>query len=119
MRCITKSGEISVFLDYIDPAKGKIPGVAKAELDYISNSDPALYENNLWTYKYKNRLWWDTSTVHYLNSEQGSIDYRTNFWGSTFPGSTINVYEWIESNVPPTQYVGICGSKQVYCRECL
>ncbi len=100
-----RSGEVSVFLDYIDPAKGKIAGVAQAELSYVSHADPAMY-NNLWNYKYKNRLWWDTSTVHYLNAEQGNIDFRTNYWGVSFPGSSIDVYEWIESTTPPSQYTG-------------
>ena len=100
-----REGEIQVFLDYIDPAKGKVAGVAEAELTYVSKADPALYNNN-WTYKYKNRLWWDTSTVHYLNAEQGNIDFRTNYWGIPFPGSSIDVYEWIESPVVPSQYTG-------------
>jgi hypothetical protein len=100
-----KQGQVSVFLDYIDPAKGKIAGVAQAELSYVSHSDPAMY-NNLWNYKYKNRLWWDTSTVHYLNAEQGNIDFRTNYWGQAFPGSSIDIYEWIESSTPPSQYTG-------------
>ena len=38
-----KSNEISVFLDYIDPAKGKIAGVAQSELDYVSNSPRSCY----------------------------------------------------------------------------
>ena len=101
-----KSNQIDVFLDYIDPAKGKVAGVAQSELDYISSQDPALYEKNLWSYKYKNRLWWDTSTVHYLNVEQGDINYRKNYWGTTFPGSSIDIYEWVESNVPPAEYSG-------------
>lgn len=101
-----KTNEIGVFLDYIDPAKGKIAGVANAELSYVSNNDPAMYVNNLWSYKYQHRLWWDTSTVHYLNSEQSDLEYRKNYWGSTFPGSSIDIYEWIESNVPPTEYTG-------------
>ena len=101
-----RTSEIDVFLDYIDPAKGKIAGVAQSELSYVSGQDPAMYANNMWTYKYKNRLWWDTSTVHYLNAEQGDIEFRKNFWGQTFPGSTINVYEWVESNVPPSEYNG-------------
>jgi len=100
-----KQGQVSVFLDYIDPAKGKIAGVAQAELSYVSHSDPAMY-NNLWNYKYKNRLWWDTSTVHYLNAEQGNIDFRTNYWAQAFPGSSIDIYEWIESSTPPSQYTG-------------
>ena len=101
-----KSGEISVFLDYIDPAKGKIAGVAKAELDYISHNDPCLYDNNIWNYKQEYRLWWDTSTVHYLNAEQGNIDFRTNYWAQSFPGSSIDIYEWMMSDVPPDQYNG-------------
>ena len=101
-----KTNEIGVFLDYIDPAKGKIAGVANAELSYVSDSDPAMYANNMWSYKYKHRLWWDTSTVHYLNAEQSDLDYRKNYWGTVFPGSTIDVYEWIESNVPPSEYTG-------------
>ena len=100
-----KAGEVSVFLDYIDPAKGKIAGVAAAELSYVSHADPAMY-NNLWNYKYKNRLWWDTSTVHYLNAEQGNLDFRQNYWAQAFPGSSIDVYEWIESSTPPSQYTG-------------
>ena len=101
-----KSNNIDVFLDYIDPAKGKVAGVAQSELDYVSSQDPALYEKNLWSYKYKNRLWWDTSTVHFLNVEQGDLDYRKNYWGTMFPGSTIDICEWVESNVPPSEYTG-------------
>ena len=101
-----RDGQIKVFLDYIDPAKGKIAGSAKQELSYISKQDPALYDNNLWTYNYQYRLWWDTSTVHYLLSEQGGADFRTTYWGETFPGSSIDVYEWIESTVPPIDYTG-------------
>ena len=100
-----KQGEVNVFLDYIDPAKGKIAGVAASELSYISHTDPALYDN-LWNYKQEHRLWWDTSTVHYLNPEQGNIDFRTNYWGQAFPGSSIDIYEWVMSEVPPEQYTG-------------
>ncbi|MBL96204.1 MAG: hypothetical protein CMF52_00145, partial [Legionellales bacterium] len=101
-----RDGEIKVFLDYIDPAKGKISGVAQAELDYISHSDPALYDNNGWGDKYEYRLWWDTSRVHYLLAEQGELDFRSNFWGESFPGSEIKVYEWISSPVTPDLYDG-------------
>lgn len=101
-----KSGQVSVFLDYIDPVKGKVAGIAQSELSYISHNDPAIYNENAWNYKQEYRLWWDTSTVHYLNAEQGDLDFRTNYWGQTFPGSSIDVYEWIMSDVPPSQYTG-------------
>jgi len=106
-----KSGEISVFLDYIDPAKGKIAGIAQSELTYVTHNDPAMYNN--WNQKQEYRLWWDTSTVHYLNAEQGDLDFRTNYWGVTFPGSSIDVYEWIMSDVPPEQYTGAGTVKDI------
>ena len=99
-----KDGQIKVFLDYLDSTKGKIPGVAQSELSFVSHNDPALYAK--WNYKQNNTLWWDTSTVHYLLSEQGELDFRTNYWNVAFPGSSIDVYEWIESPVPPEQYTG-------------
>jgi len=101
-----KDGQIVLFLDSIDSAKGKIAGRAKAELDFISAEDPAVYDNNAWTYKWSHRLWWDTSAVHYLDYEQGSLDFRKNQWNQTFPGSSIDVYEWIESDVQPSEYTG-------------
>lgn len=101
-----KTGEVQVYLDYINPTDGKIAGVAQAELSYISHSDPAIYNGGSWSYKQEYRLWWDTSTVHYLNAQQDDIDFRTSYWGQAFPGSEINVYEWIMSDVPPDQYTG-------------
>ena len=31
------------FIDWIDPIKGKLPGPANAELDFIMDEDPAFY----------------------------------------------------------------------------
>ena len=107
-------------LDYIDPAKGKILGLAEQELTYKIDYDPAIYNNasaddvsvnnNLyWTDQQVGQLWWDLSTVRYIDYEQGSIKYRTTNWGRVFPGSSIDVYEWVESLYPPSQYVANGG----------
>lgn len=103
-------------LDYIDPAKGKILGVAEQDITYKTDYDPALYNNasldtvslntNLhWTDAQVGQVWWDLSAVRFLDYEQGSIKYRTANWGRQFPNSSIDVYEWVESNYPPSQYV--------------
>jgi hypothetical protein len=47
--------------------------------------------------------------VRYVDYEQGSISIELTNWGRTFPGSSIDVYEWIESNYPPSQYVANGG----------
>ena len=106
--------------DYIDPAKGKILGLAEQEITYKTDYDPAVYNNvtnaelgNNSTFYWNNtqigQVWWDLSAVKYLDYEQGSVKYRTVNWGREFPGSSIDVYEWVESLYPPNQYVARGG----------
>lgn len=103
-------------LDYIDPVKGKILGIAEQEITYKTDYDPAIYNNVsnnsmvsesttfYWNDTQVGDVWWDLSTVRYIDYEQGSIKYRTANWGQLFPGSVVNVYEWVESIYPPSQY---------------
>ena len=108
-------------LDFIDPAKGRILGAAEADLDYITDYDPATYNsvgtidgipnlaNNVdhfWGDEHLTKTWWNTGLVRYTEYEQGSIDYRARNWGRTFPGSKIQVCEWVASNTPPSMYTG-------------
>ena len=107
-------------LDYIDPVKGKILGVAEQDITFKVDYDPASYNNATtdlvaldeqyyWGSEQVGQVWWDLSTVRYIDYEQGSILYRTTNWGRSFPGSSIDVYEWIESNYPPNRYVANGG----------
>lgn len=117
-----KGSNIIYNLDYIDPAKGKILGPAEQDITYKTDYDPALYNtgsnadnvsyNNIfyWNERQVGQVWWDLSTLRYIDYEQGSIKYRTNNWGGTFPGSSIDVYEWVESIYPPSQYKQNGGS---------
>ena len=112
----TRSNQIVTFLDYIDPYKGKIAGEAAAELDYITPYDPAVYtignvtnqvnSAGAWNNEFRSRTWWDLNSCAILDYEQGDLDFRTAYWGQFFPGSTIDVYEWVESSVLPSQYTG-------------
>jgi hypothetical protein len=110
----TKS--LIIDLDILDPEHG-IPVAAAAEqIKYIVNYDPAIYNHTPNTYSFSNDnrkawgkehvgdLWWDTNALKYLDWNQGQINNRLNLWGLTFPNSYINVYEWIESDVIPSQY---------------
>jgi hypothetical protein len=112
---------ISTNLDFIDPAKGKVLGVAQEDLDYITAYDPAVYNSlggvdgtlNLagsvdyfWGPEHLTQTWWNTGAVKYINYEQGNLVYRQNNWGSVFPGSQIQVAEWVASSVPPVAYTG-------------
>lgn len=122
-----KSQEQLVQLPVYDPFKGILPGVAKQNLSYISMQDPARYNitgnNRLFTNNVTfaeqqvGKLWWDTSETRYVYYEQPvasdnsetvteNLIYRRDYWGNMFPGSSVSVYEWVKSPVPPDAYTG-------------
>jgi hypothetical protein len=102
-------------LDYIDPAKGKILGLADQDIDYKTAYDPATYNKGTgltvtidgtspWNHIQVGRTWWNLDSCRVLDYEQGELNYRISHWGQFFPGSTIEVLEWVESLVLPSQY---------------
>ena len=116
-----------VLLPVYDPFKGILPALAKQNIKYMVDSDPARYnitadptlfnQNITFGAAQVGQLWWDISSVKYVYCEQpmtldGSetatenLQYRRNQWGQLFPGSTINIYEWTVSTVPPSLYDG-------------
>lgn len=105
-------------LDVIDPAKGKILNSVSSDIDYRSESDPATYnagtgkkqEDYHWGPQQIGRIWWNLSNLRYIDYEQDALIYRLNRWGDRFPGSQIEIYEWVESTVLPSEYVSSGGS---------
>ena len=107
-------------IDFIDPNKGKILNSVERDIDYQRTEDPALYNaGNVklnpsltihadyhWGPEQVGKIWWNLDTVRYVDYEQDALIYRLNHWGNMFPGSSIDVYEWVESSVPPSQYAG-------------
>ena len=116
----TLNDQIQDYIDIIDPIKGKISGIAKAELRYISQYDPAVYSlgipgvnvnpNINWLDSHVGDLWWDLSNVKYIWYEQGELEYRKNNWNNIFPGSSIDVYEWVKSQYLPTEWSNIADT---------
>lgn len=110
----TTTEQIQDYIEIIDPIKGQILGTAKEELKYISPYDPALYSIGItgtnvntdsnWLDEHVGELWWDLSTVKYVWYEQGELEYRKNNWNNTFPGSSIDVYEWVRSQYLPSDW---------------
>ena len=125
--------------DIYDPAKGKILGLADQEIDYMTSYDPARYNQdgppidvntplegavlNLprsdigtapgWGRERVGEYWWNLDAVRYIDYEQGSLTYRARNWGRRFPGSVIEVCEWVESDVRPENYTGPGTAKYV------
>ena len=109
------------FLEPLDMVKGKIPGLADAEISYKTDVDPATYTSGTgvtvnpttaWTEDHVGELWWDLSTVRFLWYEQGDTEYRKTYWNTTFPGSSIDVYEWVETNVLPSEWNELSGTQE-------
>ena len=114
------TSEKTEFFDFIDPIQGKILGAAQQNLDYIGAVDPAEYNvgylnnnGNKWGYEHVGEMWWDISTVRFLDPNQDNIVYAARRWAQVFPGSVINVYQWVESTQPPATYAGIGTPKSI------
>jgi len=112
------------FFDYIDPLQGKILGVAQQNINYIGAVDMAFYNagtvNNIgknWGQEHLGQIWWDTNTVRFINPNQDDITYASRRWSQVFPGSTVDVYQWVASSVPPANYTEEGSPKSIssYC----
>jgi len=112
--CIAYNSEDNSFISNVkihDPIKGFFAGAPMEDIDYITEYDPVKYnsETNQYSSWGKDKVgtvWWDTSTMRYLEYENGSSEDRINFWGTLFPQSSIDVYEWRQSPVVPSNYEG-------------
>ena len=107
-------------LQFIDPVKGRILGQAEQEITYKTEFDPAIYNrgtnpaadintNIHWTSTQVGKVWWNLSSIRFIDYEQDTIAYRSANWGKLFPGSTVEVLEWVESAVLPSKYVANGG----------
>jgi hypothetical protein len=108
-----KTGAKTAFYDFFDPLQGKILGAAAENINYTGAVDPAAYNvgpvnNNgrIWAVAHLGEVWWDTNNVRFVDPNQDDITYAARRWGQVFPGSTIEVYQWVSSTVPPANYTG-------------
>ena len=101
------------YLDFFNPQQGKILGAARQNLDYIGAQDPASYNTGpvrtvgtTWGAAQVGQMWWNTSTVRYIDPNQDNIIYTARRWSQLFEGSRVDVYQWTESTQPPANYAG-------------
>jgi len=99
-------------LDYLDPLNGKILSSVSENIDYISAIDPSSYSQGtnttgiVWSSEHVGEMWWDTSNVRFLDYNQADLNYASVNWGQLFPGSTVDIRQWVESELHPSQYKG-------------
>ena len=107
------TSKTTTYFDYINPLQGKILGAARRNIDYIGAVDPAQYNEgvvhnngNSWAAEHLGEIWWDTDTVRFIDPGQDSISYASRRWGQLFPGSRVDIYQWVGSSVTPVNYTG-------------
>lgn len=118
----TKTNSLISDIDFIDPVQGRIAAPAEQELSFKTYYDPAAYTlgdtsvivdaTSSWGAEHVGQLWWDLSAVKYYNYQQNDITYQTNYWAEVFPGTSVNVYEWVESELLPTEYDAISDTEE-------
>ena len=117
----TKSSELIRYLDIVDPVANKLIGVAEQELTYKTYYDPATYNVseeafvdlfNTWGKDQVGQLWWDLSRAKFLNAYQGDINYSQFAWNRLAFGASIDVYEWVETTVLPSEWDNLSGTNE-------
>lgn len=117
-----KNNIVDADLFIYDPVKGLIPGIADKEIWFKTDMDPATYNTNIlnnyinksrWGSKQVGQTWWDLSTVKYLDYEMDDLEYRRNYWGALAPLASIDIYEWVESQITPTEYAAQSRANRV------
>ena len=103
-------------IDIVDNFRLKILGVAEQELSYKTVYNPAVYTNigeseeteldtnRAWFSENVGKLWWDLSAVKFYYAEQEDLAFKEGYWNKQVIGSSVNIYEWVESKYTPTQW---------------
>jgi len=110
-------------IEIIDPAKMRILAAAEREITFKTLYDPAVYSvgnpdnqivdsDTAWTTKNVGKLWWNISTVKWVYYEQGDTAYRTANWGKLAEGSTIEVSEWVETKLLPSEWAVLADTTE-------
>ena len=114
-----KTKQVRDYYDLHDPVKGRILGVADREINIKTTWDPAVYNTGAnantktpWGTEHLGEVWWDLSAVKWTWYEQGDQEFKTNNWGKLFPGSSIDIYEWTESRLLPSQWNTLIGTQE-------
>ena len=109
-------------MDYVDPLQGKIAGPAEQELSFKVSYDPAKYSVSTATgisantldytaEQWIGKLWWDIGSARFINHHQGDITESTQNFNKLFTGTTVDVYEWVETTLLPSEWDAQTGTE--------
>lgn len=109
-------------VDIVDHFKLKILGIAEQEIKFKTPYDPATYmvgtDNQIidadqaWFEQNVGLVWWNIATAKWTWYEQGDVAYRTGNWNQLAVGASIDVYEWVESILTPSEWAAIADTNE-------
>lgn len=112
-----------------DPARGVHQSNATEIIDIIGNDNPAKYNYSVqtvgnthydpmrpWGTDQIGKTWFDTTNLGYVPYYDEhifpSVDERLSRWGVPADWATIDVYEWVGSKIPPSEWDNIAKSEE-------
>jgi hypothetical protein len=117
-----QTGKKITDVEVIDHAKMKIIGSIEENISFKTPYDPAVYTTGTdqvvvdpdiaWFDKNVGKLWWDLSTAKWLYHEQGDITHRIGSWNKLAPGASIDIYEWVETVLLPSEWSALADTAE-------
>lgn len=52
------------------------------------------------------QIWFRTAGLKVINAQLGNLSQRAADWNKWFPNAVLEIFEWVNSTLPPAQYVG-------------
>lgn len=109
-------------VDIIDHFKLKVLGLAEQEIKFKTPYDPATYiigtdeqvvdPDQAWFEANVGLIWWNVSTAKWVWYEQGDVAYRTGNWNQLAEGASIDIYEWVESTLLPSEWSALADTNE-------
>lgn len=114
-----------------DPSRGNHYTNAIHNIDLQNQYDPAKYNNTpqsqsllpgqtyaieQWTDRFIGTTWLDTMGMAYFPYYDSNVypetEARLRLWGQLNDWGSINIYEWVKSNVPPSEWDAIASTEE-------
>lgn len=123
-RIIDRDSETQISpIQYWDPARGRHYSNAIHNVDLQNNTDPAEYTDtvkvsgdDVWSDSFVGTTWLNTENLDYVPyySEKMLPDNTERFrsWGQLADWSDLVIYEWVESDVPPSEWDALAQTEE-------